>query len=390
LSFSILKSLKKSEEISYKNSYYPYLIVGSEFSSFKMLDFLRENCGDESVRLLTSHTVNSDDLCFAGMRPLRGKTNIELFQKIEPGVHFGEELCQSVFYKDQKFRNFGGRAKPASMLDSEEFFTSESMPVDMNQLTPKSFNDPGDTIHECIVSKIVHKNESNSGKWQLYTKNNEILECDCLLFADPLPKFLSLISKTDSLEKKLIDACGAAGRKRGFAIHFTAPWKITDRQETLFIPQSLTHDWGHFIGEFLEFDEEKGVQEFSFFSLIDDENSSPAELSKKIRNLKRSIQRVFGEIRGEFNKDSKASLIKEKIVFLSQVPGYFENDCDFDNLMWKTSDLFFIGAGSPIEKKYLEENNLDYNRAEISHLVRSMLSVSQITSKFNSEKKHFF
>ena len=131
-------------------------------------------------------------------------------------------------------------------------------------------------------------------------------------------------------------------------IKFKLSKKVSDRRETLFLPLSYTHSWGHFIGEFQERDD---GQEIEFVTFLDKDQTNEEEIIRKIRILKRSLEKVHPGLK---------KLIKKEEICLDEVSLDFS-----DNLFDQISSLDyinFVGQAAPMNQA---------NR-DLSHLARGL------------------
>ena len=117
------------------------------------------------------------------------------------------------------------------------------------------------------------------------------------------------------------------------------------------------HEWGHFICDFNDFDEVSGRQEFSCLMFVNEDEVNEEELAKKIRLMKRVVDRVFtGFTKSNYN---------ESIHYNQEM---YINKCD-DSLYESLSTLpiKFIGQGAPMSNTV--ESKINYiPRAMISYL----------------------
>ena len=69
----------------------------------------------------------------------------------------------------------------------------------------------------------------------------------------------------------------------------------------MFLPVSLTHEQGHFIGDVKKINEKKS--QFSFVHFIDPNEVNEEHIGRLIKNLKRQLEKIFELKRGMFGED---------------------------------------------------------------------------------------
>ena len=131
--------------------------------------------------------------------------------------------------------------------------------------------------------------------------------------------------------------------------------------ETFFIPLSLTHEWGHFLGNFFEMN---GGHFLELQHYFDPEELSEEEVSRRIKILKRSLEKVFPSF-------SKA-LENEYLSIDENATQVVDNPLLKDKS--KIEGLTFVGENAPLP-------NLDESKETqgLSHFVRGLISSGLVT-----------
>ena len=197
----------------------------------------------------------------------------------------------SVFYKDLKFRKFGGRSKPCQLLAGETFYTFPALQDKRDVISEETTESLNKHLHQGQLKRI----RLTEGGFELDLQNNTILKTTALSWGRSLPEFIDLVENKDQLPKELIESIP----------HFSGPGKLyisleisdqTDEllKKTFFLPLSYTHDHGHFIGEFFQAENNQMNGEFLFFLNL--ENLSEEEVSRTIRTFKRVLEKAFPEL----------------------------------------------------------------------------------------------
>src|SRR5690606_14522652 len=118
-------------------------------------------------------------------------------------------------------------------------------------------------------------------------------------------------------------------------------------EKTLFIPQSMTHEWGHFIVEFEQFDHSAKIQKCHVLFLIHEEEPQTEDLASKIKLMKRVLDRVFPDI--------EKHMVKEFIrfddeMFISDIKEEALEQVGFDY-----PNLKFLGQTAPVPHEQLNQ-----------------------------------
>ncbi|MCP4914241.1 MAG: hypothetical protein GY909_14105 [Oligoflexia bacterium] len=303
MSFSSILKLKKANDEEHQEKYIQHLVVGSDiFSMAIFLDLVKKH-GEEKVALLHEFPLTKKHVSLIGPSMLRGGKNIELFKTTLPHVDVVERNEKSLFFKEGKWREFGGRSKPEKLLFNEEFYTLARGDVNYAQLFPFL---ESDEAFSCVEKnridsqiKSVCKTESTDlvepNNFKVECLNKTTVNCEKLYWGKGPKEFLSKYDKKNELSDQFIEFCESTDAPATLFIHLTFDKKVTDQRETLFIPLSYTHDHGHFIGEFGQEDNENGKQVAQFITHIDPHQCNEEDVSRKIRLLKRNLEKIYPE-----------------------------------------------------------------------------------------------
>lgn len=242
-----------------------------------------------------------------------------------PSTRRGDtEDLLSVFYKDGAFRPFGGRMKSETLKPSEVFYTK-----------PKSLDDEQRVEVQCehVMSGTVKEIKRwEGGRFCVELTNGTELICEKLVTTLSPSLFLSLYKNKSELGDGFMEFCEKTKRSTALLVRFILKRPMSDKKETFFIPLSLTHEWGHFIGEF----KERSLEVIHF---IDEDQTSEEDVARIIRLLKRSLEKIFPE----FTKS-----IKEEFIAIEKEFGPAVVD---DELYAKSSldHLEFLGETAPLK-----------------------------------------
>ncbi len=288
----------------------------------------------------------------------------------------------SSFWKDQKFRSFGGRSKPETINGNEEFFIETSFVVEPQSFLDSSMyaNEEKSAFHESVVDDIIkgtvasvtridEKTPQGPARWKVELINGSAFKVEQLFWCHPPCSFLRVCADKTSYPEKWVEFCQKTRPSKGVTFTLLPEKDTVWPDETLFIPQSLTYDWGNFIGESFVTSERRGI---SFFTYIEEEKFNPEDISKKIRLLKRSIERIF-----EINLS--ALHCEEKILVHEFVPVIEVDDSLYDEIRSENDSLHFLGAWAPLKN----EDDSHSPREKTFGLARALMSVHQFENFFS-------
>ena len=108
----------------------------------------------------------------------------------------------SVFYKDLKFRKFGGRSKPCKLLAGEEFFTFPALQEKRETVNEENVNTLNEYLHQGRLKRI----RVVEGGFELNLHNNTIIKTTNLTWGKSLPEFVDLVENKDKLPSALIES----------------------------------------------------------------------------------------------------------------------------------------------------------------------------------------
>lgn len=369
-----LQKLKKTVTAPTQKRFYRHLIVGNDLFSLATYQLLVEKFGETEVGLLAKREVTREDLQFKGPNSLRGEANIAHFKKLYPHVELEFSEQEPCFYKEQKFRKFGGRSKPETLLWGEEYYVGRSAQFDLEQvfsfLKDEEFlTKVSDRLEIHLPKAIVMATPEDlveNAHWSIECTDGLQLNCEKLYWGDSPSEFLELTRNKSELSSELIEYCGDTKTPSSLFIKFQFEKPLTDMDKTVFLPLSYTHEWGHFIGEF-HGDESREVE---FVSFLVPEQTNEEDISKKIRILKRNLEKIFYEY--------KQNNPKEFITLEDNSPCLKIDDSLYDNVRDAVKNLNFISINGPIESFQEEENSFEYSRSDLSHMARGLTNLEQI------------
>ena len=151
------------------------------------------------------------------------------------------------------------------------------------------------------VQKVTPDDLAEPANFEVELSNSDVLKCEHLYWGGGPRSFLDSYGNKRELSNEFITFCEEATAPAALYIQIEFNKPITDKSETLFIPLSYTHEWGHFVGEFKDL--EGGRQRGEFVTFMDISHTNEQEISKKIRLLKKNLEKIFGENASDFDSE---------------------------------------------------------------------------------------
>lgn len=369
-----LRSLKKVQSVEKKLSFSKFIIVGHDIFAVKAFFKLNQKYPGQ-VKIVSEKEITLDSLKNYGPTLIRGESSQAWLETNYPHLLGPEQYGESQFFKDQKFHRFSGRSKSEALLFNEEFFKEKRIPFKENEFLK---NDLPENAFEVLklnqlTSPLLHfihdvpDHLINQSNYELYFASGDWWQCEKLVWALSPSEFPRLCQDKEKLANEFLEFCESTHTPLSLQVSFLFEQAIQEQQETIFIPLSHTHDWGHFIGEFDLLDD--GSQLARFFTNIDPEQSTEEEVSKAIRLLKRSLEKIF-------EKFSTASF-KEYIVLSEKSPCLNIDDNKFKFLCEHNPHLIFIGQNAPFETISGDEDSFEYSSFGVHGYWRGLLSLEK-------------
>jgi hypothetical protein len=368
MAFKDLHKLKKIVEIQKENIEIDHLVVGKDVFSISIYKHLVEKYGEENVRLLTEDKIGHSDLFIKGPSTLRGENNKKLIKELYPNVEFEEIKSPSIFYKDLTWKAFGGRSKSETLKYDEEFFVSSRLTAHELDFYPWLLS--GDALTDSINEKAYQVKVKNihfdSEKFLVECINGTEFKTNKLYFGRSPFYFLKYFGEKNLLSDEFIQFCESTKTHAGLFIKYLFEKPISDLKETMFIPLSYTHEQGHFVGEFKV---QNGEQLADFLHYIDEDHMSEEDVSRVIRQLKKSFEKIFEKFLKANFKDFIS--LEEEMGCLNVDDSLFLKCTSVKDEMLKK--MFFLGRSAPIVEHAEHNITFEYSPKNISHLARALL-----------------
>lgn len=361
MSFGLLKRFKDTKSAHTQNTttrHYRHLILGQDLGAVLKLLNIRKNAPEESVRLITARPLTKKALIENyeyGISQLRSPVAVEQIYRKFHDAKILPQSKEATFYKDGKFHDFGGRAKSMDLKHGEEFFIPKGYKLSLESLfTPDEWANLDAILNEHSEIKIyesIEKSEPqdlvDKAEWTLSFKDYGRMTCENLYVSMSPKKLLNYFHNKEKLTSEFIDVCSGAHVQSAISVTWKLDKEIYPEERTLFIPQSMTHEWGHFLVEFENYNFQSKTQLCHVLFLIHEEEPQSEELATKIKLMKRVLDRVFPDI----EKHIKEEYIRfDDEMFVSDV-----KDSALEQLSFDYPTLKFVGQAAPMTGELTNE-----------------------------------
>jgi hypothetical protein len=360
MSFGLLKHFKEHKNLHNQNeaTFTANIILGHDLGSILKLIELRKTHSHESIKLISSRLINKQMLVENyqfGVTQIRSEDAVTEIYKTHFNAKILPQKNEPQFYKDGKFHAFSGRAKSMELLEGEKFFLSKGYHLDISSLfSEEDWNNLDTIISAHIDIRIVESIEKSQvqdlvekEEWLLTFKDFKKIVCENLHLSLSPKKFLGHLKNKDSLTPDVIDFCTSIKIQSALSITWLMKKDFGQDERTLFIPQSMTHEWGHFIVEFEQ--TSQGHLCHGLF-LIHEEEPQSEDLATKIKLMKRVLERVFPEFENNINKEY---IRFDEDMFISDVKDNLIEQISFDY-----PTLKFVGQSAQMKPQFNQEKFL--------------------------------
>jgi hypothetical protein len=337
------------------------VIVGHDLGAVLKLVELRKNRPDEIVKIVTDRLISRQILIENyqyGVSTLRSSQAVEGIYRKHFNARIYPEAKDPVFYKDGKFHEFGSRAKPMNLLSGEDYFSARGYRTEVASFFDEaSWNNLDTLISEALDIRIFESIEKTTPadlvekqEWTLTFKDYTKITCENLYVSLSPKKFLNYLANKEALTAELIDVCSAVSTRGAISVTWMMNKEFNQSGQTLFIPQSMTHEWGHFIVEFEAFDHKTNMGLCHVLFLIHEDEPQSEDLAVKIRLMKRVLDRVFPDLEKHITKEF---IRFDDEMFIADI-----KDQTAEQLTFDYPTLKFLGQSSPMESSFIQEKYL--------------------------------
>lgn len=344
-----LKKVQDDESQKTKREYFQHIVYGENY--FAVLTYLKliERFGIDKVKLISENPVSKDSITTqlkCSVSTLRDEVIAKKLLEKTPRLEILPNESENVFYKDAKFHKFGGRAKPHELMEDEEEFIDPNFQLKIEGLfTDEHWENLNEILAKGQLNKYLTQIDVTKPtdlvektNFKLFTGEYETFECEKLYWCESPKSFYKRVENKNELSDELGSYCTALEERTGLVVHFDCDKEVYDSFGTVFLPQSATHEWGHFIADINKKDIATDRQEFSCLMFVNEDEVNEEDLAKKIKLMKRVLERVLPD----FGKTNYS----EKIYYSRQLLIKNTQDENFKN--YKDEAVSFIGQGAPI------------------------------------------
>ncbi len=290
---SRLLHLKKSltEEESFTTINKEKVFIVSDFTGLLLLNNFIEK--DQESCLL----IHENDISFEKRRRdfeqrqllVRDEKVVEAIQEIFPSSVSKKFENEALFYKDQEFKSFNGRAKPHKLLNFEDYFIDRPWLVNCN-LISQDLN-----FENNLLKGNINSISFDNSKWTIKLSNNFLVETENLYWGRSRKEFYRLLDSTSKNNLSDEETSFITGIEDYSLLNIWIKLDqiVKENSQTLFIPQSQTHDYGHYILDFHEPNRSESSQYVTANIIIQNRAADEVELGDKYKKLKRKVDRIF-------------------------------------------------------------------------------------------------
>ena len=372
MAFKDLQKLKKINVIAKETINIAHLVVGKDIFALSKYESLVKEFGFDNVRLLSQDPILKADLLPKGPSTFHGESNINVMKSLYADAVTSEINESAIFYKDMMWKSFSGRSKSEVLKYDEEFFTTGRIEVDFSkvfsnvEMNDEFLNAVNEKAYQVKIKKI---NRHENGDLIVECINGTEFISEKLYMGLSPSQYLEFYEEKNELSDIFIQFCESTKTTSALFVKFELKKPITDIKETVFIPLSYTHDWGHFFGEFKE---ENGKFVIEFMHYMDEHMSTEEDVSRIIRLLKKSMEKIFSD----FSKNK----LQEFIALESEIPCLKIDDSLFEKSLeigkGETKNLILIGVNAPIVTKQCGNYTFEYSLKNINGVVRGLIGLS--------------
>jgi len=350
-----IRALKKKQEDHNQQvtkQYFEHIVYGD--NSYAVLTYLNlcNKFGSEKVRLVCGNVIGQDSILSewrCSINTLRSETVAKTLTDKMAQLEIFASNTPVTFYKDTKFHKFGGRAKPHVLMEDEDFFLNPFININLQNLfTEDVWNSLDEKLKDGQLNKYIAEIELTDPtdliektNFRIITGEFESLNCENLYWCANPKKLYNLISNKDKCDDSLAKYCSQLQARTSLVINFVCDREIYESEGTVFLPQSVTHDWGHFVADFKPFDPADKTQDFSMLMFVGDDDVTEEAIAKKIKLMKRVAERILPD----FSKCNYTEHIHyDENMFITNT-----DDSLKESLETTHPNLKLIGQGAPIE-----------------------------------------
>lgn len=361
MSFGI-KALKRTESGKEgkggQRHHIPTVILGQDLAAVLKLVELKRELPPEKLRLITPRLITRDWLVETyqnGISTLRDNDVTLQIQAKFPRASSTRVDAEPLFYKEGGWHRFGGRAKPMELAPGESFFQAPRQDLGLAGLFSEADWSELDhilnTYQNVRVLETLEKKDPtdlvNRDEWWMLFRDLGEVTCGELWLSLPSKQVLKASHQGSSLPVEMAHYFAGIKRQAALCLTWQFDKEIYGEARTLFVPQSMTHEWGHFVLDVHGWDAGARTQLVSALILLQEEEPTSEFMADKIKLCKRVLDRAFPDFERH---------LKHEHIHASE--DYFEEvgeGQDAEALLVSQPTLHLLGAygTSNLRAKYL-------------------------------------
>jgi hypothetical protein len=312
-----LKSFKKQKDESKHSEgrkHIPTVIIGHDLAAVLKLVELKNTLSPENLCLITPRFLTRQGLVEtyqAGVSTLRDNvTTLQIAGKFSQArtVRYDHETH---FAKEGQWQRFGGRAKPMELAPGEAYFQSPRQDLELASLFSESdWEQLDETLKTYQQVRILEKLEkqaptdlANRDEWWLLFHDLGEVTCSELWVSLPARQVLKASEQGQTLPTEAAAWLASVKRQAAIALSWEMTKELHPEPRTLFVPQSMTHEWGHFILDVLPWDEARRCHPVNALILLHDEEPTSELMADKIKLCKRVLERVLPDFEKHIRRE---------------------------------------------------------------------------------------
>ena len=373
MAFSDILKLKKEEQKKEETIFVRDLIVGSDIFTVLLVKKMARKHKD-SFKILSEAKLTLENIQNLGPYTIRGEANIKAI-KSEFNLDDSEPV-HSEFYKEMKFHKFHSRTKPMTLLEGEDFYTHSHIKAEEAGLLDLTMSDV-ERVNECLIENRISSIEKldsteliDKKNWAIHCTNGLVIECENLYWGESPYQLYHLLSNKSVFDNETVEYLESTKTPLALYVNFSFENVVIDKEETIFFPLSFTHEWGHFIGDVSNVDEENVKQVARFVTFVNKEESTEEDISKKIRLLKKNIEKNFESFKGEN--------YSEQVVLTENSPCSKIDDSMLSEDELKKKSLTFFSYNAPLFAKSEDNGNSADSCGSLSYFARGYFAHKNI------------
>lgn len=374
MSFGLTK-LKKEATTPAQRFYKRHLVVGDDLFALESYRRLVALHGLSEVGILGHVPQSAQECRVMGPSLWRGEDNLHALKCLYPEREFALDSRPSLFLKEGSLREFGGRAKSEKLLWDEEYFTQARISAVENLLPEFSDDECKEIAAQSFrvqikeIEKITPTDLAEAAMWRIVGTDGAYYEAQYIYYAYAPAQFVNDYATKSHLSDELIEFCESTLGPSVLNVVFECEKPVTDISETLLLAQSYTHEWGHYVGEFNNVPQ-SSKQRAEFLSFLDKNETTEEEISKKIRGLKKAIEKIAPDF---------AKIPLQEFIVLKDASACLKiDDRAFATLSSQWENWSFISVHAPLEEKLINLLSFEDSCPCPSHFVRGLMALKKI------------